>query len=215
MSMEGHMTNRIGRLIAPAALAVSVTIGSASAQTPAQLNPAGRLTELGGSIGAADTASETALMLAGTADWRMTRWLAIEATGGWFARGPGHDAVSADVGALVNLMPKRRTTPYVGLAFGLFRETIDAEATNLPAFYARRIHKDAMSTPGPHTFTDPAWRLSAGVDFIRHRNISVRPEAAVVLVHGNGVTDTLTILTIRLGFAFEDHPVTPSRREQP
>jgi hypothetical protein len=38
-----------------ALLLVSLTAASAAAQTPAQLNPAGRGTELGGSIGAAHT----------------------------------------------------------------------------------------------------------------------------------------------------------------
>src|SRR5688572_24113235 len=119
MSVEGQMTNRIGRLIASTALVLSVSAGSATAQTPQQMNPALHATELGATIGAADTASETALMLAGTIDWRISRWLAIEANGGWCARGAGHDGVSADLGALVNLVAKRRTTPYVGVAFGL------------------------------------------------------------------------------------------------
>ena len=59
-----------------ALLIVSLTAASAAAQTPAQLNPAGRGTELGGSVGAAHTASHTALVVSGTADWRLTRPLA-------------------------------------------------------------------------------------------------------------------------------------------
>jgi hypothetical protein len=192
-----------------ALLLVSLTAGQAAAQTPAQLNPAGRGTELGGSIGAAHTASDTALVVTGTADWRLTRWVTIEAAGGWFARGAGIDAVSADIGALVNVMAKRHTTPYVGLAFGLYRAMIDPAATDVPAFYTGRMHRNAMGPAAPRTFTDPAWRFSAGVDFIRHRNISVRPEASVVLLQHNRTTDTIAIVAVRLGFAFEDHPVTP------
>jgi hypothetical protein len=192
-----------------ALLLVSLTAASAAAQTPAQLNPVGRGTELGGSVGAAHTGSDTALVLTGTADWRITRWVTIEAAGGWFARGADMNGISADVGALVNVVPKRRTTPYVGLAFGLYRTMIEPGATDVPAFYGRRMHRNATGAAAPRTFTDPAWRLSAGVDFIRHRNISVRPEASVVLVHRNRATDTIAIVAVRLGFAFEDHPVTP------
>jgi hypothetical protein len=70
----------------------------------------------------------------------------------------------------------------------------------------------AGRTASHQTFTDPAWRISAGVDFVRHRNISIRPEASVVLVHRNGATDTITSIGVRLGYVFEDHPVTPSVR---
>jgi hypothetical protein len=148
-------------------------------------------------------------VVTGTADWRLTRWVTIEAARGWFARGAGIDAVGADIGALVNITPKRRTTPYVGLAFGLHRSTIDPAATDVPAFYAGRMHRTAMGPAAPRTFTDPAWRFSAGVDFIRHRNISVRPEASVVLVQRNRATDTIAVVAVRLGFAFEDRAVTP------
>jgi hypothetical protein len=47
---------------------------------------------------------------------------------------------------------------------------------------------------------------------IRHRNISIRPEASVILVHRNGATETITTVGVRLGYVFEDHPVTPSVR---
>ena len=206
------MTNRPGRLIAAAALMAGLTAIQAHAQTPSQLNPAGRGTALGVSIGAADTTSDTGLVIAGTADWRITRWVAIEAAGSWFARGRGHHGTGADIGALVNVVPKRRTTPYLGVAFGLYRTTIHSGLDAVPAFYARRMTSNPTVADGPRTFTDPAWRLSAGVDFIRHRNISVRPEASVVLVHRAGATDTITTFAIRLGFLFEDRPVTPNRR---
>jgi len=62
------------------------------------------------------------------------------------------------------------------------------------------------------TFTDPAWRMAAGVDIIRRRNLSIRPEASMTLVDRNGATDTIATFGIRLGWIFEDHPVTPSVR---
>jgi hypothetical protein len=74
------------------------------------------------------------------------------------------------------------------------------------------MHRDAAVADGPRTFTDPAWRLSTGVDVVRHRNISIRPEAAVVFVRHNGATDTIATFAVRFGFVFEDHPVTPATR---
>ena len=62
------------------------------------------------------------------------------ARGAWFARGAGSDGVNADVGALVNVLPKGRTTPYVGLAFGLYRATIDSGAT-VSTFYRTRMQQ--------------------------------------------------------------------------
>jgi hypothetical protein len=205
------MTDRLGGLVTSAALMIGLTAGWAGAQTPAQLDLAGGGTELGGSIAVAATSSDTAGTLAGTAGWRITRWLTAEARGAWFARGACSDGVNADVGALVNVLPKGRTTPYVGLAFGLYRATIDSGAT-VSSFYRTRMQQASAGATNPQTFTDPAWRVSAGVDVIRHRNISVRPEALVILVRRNGTTDTITTFGVRLGYVFEDHPVTPSAR---
>jgi len=139
--------------------------------------------------------------------------VAIEGAGSWFARGPGHHGTGADIGVLVNVVPKRQTTPYVGVAFGLHRTTIsqDLDPAAVPAFYASRMASNSTVADGPRTFTDPAWRLSAGVDCISHRNLSVRPEASVVLVRRGGATDTIVTVAIRLGFLFEDRPVTPNR----
>jgi hypothetical protein len=207
------MTDRFGRLLAAAILVTGLTAGLAAAQTPAQLNVAGRGTDLGGSIAVATSSSDTGPMVAGSVGWRITRWITAEARGGWLASGPGVDGISADVGALVNVVARRRTTPYVGLAFGLYSATIDdSGASHVPNFYGMRMQEATSGAITSQTFTDPAWRLTAGVDVIRHRNISIRPEASVVLVQRAGATETITTFGIRLGYVFEDHPVTPSSR---
>jgi hypothetical protein len=206
------MTNHLPRLIAPAALMVGLTTASLHAQTPAQSNIAGRGTELGGSIAAAVTSSETAPVVAGDAGWSMTRWITFQARGAWFARGDNTTGVGADVGALLNVVARRPVTPYVGVAFGLYRATIMAPAAGLSEFYRTRMADMGGAVTRSRTFTDPAWRFTAGVDVLRHRNISIRPEASVTLVHGRGATDTITMVGVRLGYVFEDHPVTPSVR---
>jgi hypothetical protein len=206
------MTTHLSRLIAPAAFMVGLTAASLHAQEPAQSNIAGHGTELGGSIGAAVTSSETAPVVAGDAGWSITRWVTLQAQGAWFARGDNTKGVGADVGALVNIVARRPVTPYVGLAFGLYRATITAPAMGLSDFYRTRMDHMGRTVTSSGRFTDPAWRFSAGVDVIRHRNVSIRPEASVILVHGHGASDTITTVGVRLGYVFEDHPVTPSIR---
>ena len=63
---------------------------------------------------------------------------------------------------------------------------------------------------GGVTFTDPAFRFGAGVDLIARRNVSFRPEAAVVLVHRSGNTETIGTFGLRIAYRFEAHRVTPS-----
>lgn len=202
------MRNGLHSLTALATVMTGLTAAWAGAQTPAQSNFVGRGTELSGSLGVAATSSETAPTINGAVGWGMTRWVTVEARGGWFARGTSTQGIGADVGALLNLTRRRHTTPYVALAFGLYRETIDNDVANVSDFYRHRMQQKVggIST---RTFTDPAWRIGAGVDMIRHRNLSIRPEASVTLVHRNGATDTITTFGLRLGWIFEDHPVTP------
>jgi hypothetical protein len=210
--MEGLMSNRFPRLIVPVVLLLGSVAAPLSAQTPVQSNVAGRGTELGGSVGAANASTETAPVVTGTAGWRLTHRVALEARGSWFARGVDATGIGADVGALVNLVPRRRATPYVGAAFGLYRAQLDVAGDHVPTFYRLRHDDHAMADSTVRTFTDPAWRFSAGVEIVHHRTLSIRPELGVILVHRSGATDTITTLGVRLGYVFEDHPVTPARR---
>jgi hypothetical protein len=205
------MRKYLGRVIASAVFIVGVPATSLQAQVAAEPN-AGRATELGGAIAAAVTSSETAPAVAGAVDWSLTRWIAIEARGSWFARGHDANGVGADVGALINLVARRPVTPYVSVAFGLYRENIDMPAAEVSPFYRARMSDGQDGVGNGRTFTDPAWRVGAGVNIIARRHISLRPEASVILVHRNGATDTITTVGIRLGYLFEDHPVTPSGR---
>ena len=54
----------------------------------------------------------------GIAGWELNKWAGVEARGGWFQRGRGADAFSADVGATLNVLAKRNVTPYVGAGIG-------------------------------------------------------------------------------------------------
>ncbi len=205
------MTNRLSSSIAFAAIMLALTAAEAGAQA-AESNYMGRATELGGSIGAARTSSETAATIGGVAGWGINRRVTVEARGAWFARGENASGAGGDIGALLNLVPKRLTTPYVGLGFGLYRETIESPAAEVSPFYRSRVREATGGATSIQTFTDPAWRFSAGVDIIKRRTISIRPEASLILVHGNGATDAITTVGVWLGYIFEHHPVTPSGR---
>jgi hypothetical protein len=158
------------------------------------------------------TSSDTAPALSGTAAWSVTRWVTVEARGSWFARGDNTQGLGADMGALVNLVARRPVTPYVNVAFGLYHAGIDMPAPELSDFYRTRILEGQGGTGSTRSFTDPAWRFGGGVDVLRHRNISIRPEASVILVYRQGATERITTVGVRLAYVFEDHPVTPSDR---
>ena len=210
------MTNRLPPSIALSVVLTTLTAAWTAAQTPVQWNFLGHGTELGGLLGAAVTSSEMAPMVGGTAGWGINPWVTVEARAAWFARGEKSRGLGGDVGALVNVVRKRQVTPYVGLAFGLYRESIDSDARRVSGFYRRRMLQDARGgVVGVRTFTDSAWRVGAGIGIARHRNLSLRPEASVTLVHRNGATDAITTFGIRVGWIFEDHPVTPSVRSHP
>jgi len=206
------MLNRLRPLIAVSTVMTALTAASVGAQTPAQSNFVGRGTELGGSLGVAATSSETAPTLNGSVGWGINHWVTVEARGAWLARGADTNGIGADVGARVNLFRRRQTTPYVGGGFGLYRETVDTPDAEVSDFYSTRMHERAGMTLSTWTFTAPSWRISTGVDIITHRNLSIRPEASVILVHRNGMTETITAIGVRLGSIFEDHPVTRSVR---
>jgi hypothetical protein len=206
------MTRRFAHLIAPAVLAAGVAAAPLAAQTRDEVHAIDRATELSGGIGAAASSTETAAILNGSVDWRLTRWVAVEARGSWLARGRGVTGLGADVGGRVNLVRRRAVTPYVGAAFGLYRARMNMGRATVSDFYRGRADTAAMLPTAGRTFTDPAWRLSAGLDVVRHRNLSIRPEATMLIIHRAGATETIASIAIRLGYIFEDHPVTPSTR---
>lgn len=189
------------------AFVMCVAAGHASAQSLSGTNLWAHGTELGLLAGGAASSTQTGPMVAGTVDWSVNRWAAIEARGSWFDRGAGANAFAADVGALVNVIAKRSVTPFVGAGFGLYRASFASAASEMSAFYRARMMPsmvgDAMS------FTDPATRITGGVDVIVHRSISIRPEASLLVVARDGQHQTVVTVGVRLGYRFENHPITP------
>lgn len=200
------MTRTVRRL----SLAVTVSLAlvlPASAQNDRP--PAGeRGTELDALIGAGSTTTHTGPLLAGIAGWRVTSWARAEARGAWLMRGTGADAFAADLGAAINVAFVQRMSPYVGAGVGLYRATFDSPAAEMSGFYRRRLG-ETLVTGQSRSFTDPAFRLSAGVDWRLTDRIFLRPEASALFVRRDGRGETMGIFGVRLGYRFEDRPVTP------
>lgn len=204
------MTRHIRRHVLLAMAAFIVSSLSARAQNPPAGPRAERSTELGIFAGAAATSLRTGAAIAGTADWQLTRWIGVEARGSWFERGSGSDAFGADVGALVNVVPRQDVAPYVGLAVGLYRAMFDSPTSPMSNFYRRRMSPAIEPRRTGLTFTDPALRITAGVNILTRRHVTVRPEASALIVRHAGHGDTLAIFGVRIGYRFEDRPITPS-----
>jgi hypothetical protein len=175
------------------------------AQTSDRPAESARGTELGLLVGGA-SASGTGAVAAGVAGWEVSRWWAVEARGSWFAPGDGSSGFGADLGAIVNVVPRQEITPYVGASFGLYRATFDSRLTPMPAFYRHRVEDNGR--PERMMFTDPAFRLTAGVDILNGRNnISIRPEASSMFVWSDGRSDAMVMVGVRFGYRFEENTV--------
>jgi hypothetical protein len=166
-----------------------------------------RATELSVLVGAASSAG-TGVAVEGIAGWELNKWAGVEARGGWFQRGRGADAFSADVGATLNVLAKRNVTPYVGAGIGLYRAWFDSVDARMSSFYRRRLQAEGA---GDLSFTDPALRLTAGIDIITRRSVTIRPEASSLVIWRDGRSDAVALLGVRLGFRFEDQVITPAR----
>ena len=167
-----------------------------------------RGTELDGLVGAGSTDAHTGPFAAGIAAWRFTSRVGAEARGAWLARGSGADAFAADIGGTFTPARWRNLAPYVGGGGGLYRATFDSASAPMSTFYRRRLVQP-LTAGQQHSFTDPAFRLSAGVDWRFSGRLSLRPEVSALFVRRDGRGETLGLVGVRIGYRFEDRPVTP------
>jgi hypothetical protein len=149
-------------------------------------------TELALFIGASTESSTTGAALGGLAAWEISRWFAAEARGSWLDRGDSASGFAADISGVMNIGPKRTITPYVGAGFGLYISIFDDGNTH-------------------ETFTDPAWRFTAGVDILSFKSWTVRPEVSALVVDHPDRGQTLTVYGVSIGYRFKDRGVTAVR----
>ena len=168
---------------------VVVLAPPAGAQTADASHQWARGTELAVSTGVASDDVHTGPMVAGSIGWSVTRRIAVEGRGAWYDRGANTHGFGVDLGASVSPLPWAQVAPYVGAGFGLYRASFDVAGAN--------------------SLTDPAFRLSGGLDVAMRAHISIRPELSAVLVRRDGRTDRMATFGIRVGYRFEQRAGAP------
>lgn len=189
--------------------AALLTLVASNTLAQERANPWARGTELGIAASTATSASDSGPMFATAAGWEVTQWVAVEGRGSWFIKNRDARAFAVDLNALVNLVAKRDVTPYVGGGVGFYRATFDSTAAASPGFYRNRLENRGLARAV--SFTDPSFHLTAGIDFIVRRYLTVRPEASAWIVRRGGAGVETYSLGVRVGYRFEDHPITKSR----
>ena len=181
----------------------------ADGQTASNGNDWTRATELGVLTGGTSRSADIGPTLGGVAGWQMNRWVTIEGRGLWIDHGTRADGFSADITSLVNIVRKAKVTPFIGAGLGLYRATFEARRTEMPDFYGRRLGRDDLPVVSTVSFTDPMLALTAGVDFVPRRHVTIRPQASVLLVRSDGLSETMFNVGLRFGYRFDDRPLAP------
>lgn len=160
-------------------------------------------TELAVVTGAASGMSTTGLIAGGTATWDVTRWVGVQGRATWLERGADATGFGADISGLVNLVAKQTVTPFVGAGFGLYRASFGPTAAPPADFYRVRMAPRMIGSTS--AFTDPALRVTAGVDVVSQtarRHWTVRPEVSTLVVFANGRNETIVSGTVSVGYRF-------------
>jgi hypothetical protein len=182
-------------------LIAALAILTASAQAWGQTSNATqwqRGTTLSGFAGAGSADGTTAAL--GTAlGWEVVPHLTIEGRGVWLPS--DHDSTDffASLGALV---PFRlgAVAPYLSAGIGMYRATVDAGASDVPEFYARRLNGRTRAT-----FEDFSTALGAGTNVFVTSHVAIRPEISVILMTGEGERRTVTLYGVNVAYHFERH----------
>lgn len=159
-------------------------------------------------FGGVTTSSGSSAATGGTVSWEMLPRLTIDGSGTWHTRQRGVSAFTGLMGVRVNVTPPARVVPFVSAGVGLHRASIAAAASEVPAFYRKRIADGAFG-PRDHTFNDFALSIGGGTDVFLRRHVALRPDVRVIVARGSGQTHTVAVYGLHLAVHFEEHPVTP------
>jgi hypothetical protein len=154
--------------------------------------------------------SQTALF-GGAIGWELTPRVAIETTLHWLVPNKGADAFSVMFTAQAPLVGRRTFVPFVSGGLGVYSAGFDADATDIPEFYARRMDPPGVPS-GDERFTDPAVVFGGGVSVFTSRNMSIRPEVETLWVRQDSMNHFVTSVSVRFAYHFELHRVTPTTR---
>jgi hypothetical protein len=159
--------------------------------------------------GAAATSNDRAGVAGGAMGWELKPWFALEGTGGWFDWGHDAQAFTAALAAHVAILTPRPIVPFLAGGVGMYHASFDRSDSAMPRFYRDRMAGMPDQPARRMTFTDPSVVAGGGVEMFVSRHWTVRPEVMANIVVRNGHSFLATTGVVRLGYHFEDHPVTP------
>lgn len=197
------------RIVAVVGLTLAALLAASGMATAQDRPPAPEPgTHLDGLVGIANANAHAGAVLSAIVGWRVVPGAAAEVRGSWLARGTGASAFHADVGGIFNVLNRGRVSTFLGAGFGLYRAEFASSTSPMSGFYRRRLGHVINGNPS-HSFVDPAFRLSSGVDWRVHDRLSIRPEVSGLFVRRDGRGESIAMFGCRIGYRFEDRPVTP------
>lgn len=189
-----------------AALAVPA---AAQRQAPSASEPDDwrHCTILSAAGGVATDTSDPGLAAGGAIGWEVFPRLEIEGGAMWVT-----DAAGAGDGfnAAIKLRAGFRqagVSPFVEGGFGLYHMSTTESPEAMPAFYAHRM-VETNGTTLTQSFTDPAFHIGAGINLFVSRHFALQPAIEAMIVPADSQTYTVTMVTVRLAYHFEDHRLT-------
>jgi hypothetical protein len=199
-------------------LVALVMLGTAAAplaaQTPPPQNTWSHGTTIEAMAGIATASSRSGVLLGGGVGWEVTPWFGFEGNLGWLDRPRGAEAFSADLTAQVGLLPASTLVPYVKAGIGFYRASFDSAFDDMPEFYRRRLGPGGFGPRVTRTFTDPSFVIGGGLRAFVVRQWSVEPEIAATIVRRASRSHVVTAFALHFAYHFEDHPITPSQRQE-
>ena len=209
---EAYMTNRLARSWWTAVVTLGLA-ASASAQPAIDADEWSHGTTLNVFGGIAD-AGVVAPIAGGAVAWQLTRTTAIEGVGTWMSRRHGIEAFAGTLKLQTLVGRFGIAAPFVEAGIGAYYASIDEMSADVPAFYRARMSDRVSPIPVRRTFTDPTVVFGGGVSVRASRNVAIRPAIELTVVVRNSDTHVITAAVLRLAYHFEDHPVTPVRKDR-
>jgi hypothetical protein len=193
-------------------LAAAATAAPAAAQPPAPISPWNFGTTVNVFTGAAHDAARTTAVFGGAFGWELTPAIGFEASGQWLDRGVASNTFAADLTMQVGFTHPQTVVPFAEAGIGFYRASFGSGATDIPAFYQRRM----MGPAGPigvgrQTFTDPAFVLGGGANVFLTRHVAIRPDVSAAFVRRSGAGHTVTTFAVHVAYHFEPHPLFSRR----
>jgi hypothetical protein len=155
--------------------------------------------------GVATDSSDPGGVAGGAVGWEIFPRLSVEGGALWVNDAAGADGFNAAVKVRAGFR-QTGVSPFVEGGFGLYRVSTTNGPDAMPPFYAHRM----MATGGTmrtQSFTDPAFHLGAGINVFASRHIALQPAVEAMIVPADSQTYTVTMITMRLTYHFEDHRV--------